>query len=101
MNRKVCLCCGQTLPVEVPFMEAGLSPQQFILVARVFAAGKHGVAREQLFNFIYDADPNGGPLTGVKTMHVQKCQCNKKLKKVGLQIKLEHRVYKLIELPLS
>ena len=82
-----CPTCGQ------PVIEQALNPLQLNkwerrLVERLKKAGAAGVPTPDLFEYMYRSDPNGGPLCGVKNLHVRICQINKrKLNAAGLQIR--------------
>ena len=57
-----------------------------LLLERIVRAGKNGIGGEQLFGYLYDQDPNGGPLTGRNILSVMVWHLNKKLKSVGKRI---------------
>ena len=82
---KTCAACGQTLPSELPGV--ALSAEQRRIVDRVRRAGPHGIHPEDLFDFIYRDDPDGGPETGIKTLHVRVMFINRKLKSIGKVIR--------------
>ena len=78
---KTCSCCGQTLPEELPF-GIKLSKLKMRIVERVRRAGPHGILTDDLFDFVYRDDPDGGPLTGKTCLHVHVNQINRELAKV-------------------
>lgn len=79
---KCCPACGQTLPAKLK-LKAPLSPWQRRVVERVHAAGKEGIYSDDLLDFAYGADEDGGPLTGRKALAVRIYWINKKLKLDG------------------
>ena len=86
---EVCKCCGQTLP---PAIDTGLvlAPGYQRILDALHRAGKHGIESERLFAILYSHDPHGGPVTGLKCMHVRIWYLNQQLKKVGLRVKGQH-----------
>lgn len=84
-DSKVCSCCGQTLPPARP-KDLQLPAGYAVIFDRVYRAGKHGIHRQQLFDYIYGADPNGGPDTGLNTLRSRICYLNRRLRKYGLEI---------------
>ena len=66
-------------------VEIFLSPQLFEIFMRVSAA-KFGATPAQLFQAIYADDPNGGPLVGRKTIHVQRRNLNQRIAPLGLRV---------------
>lgn len=84
-----CPACGQTLP---PAFDIGIrfKPSAQQLVDIVWKAGKHGIATDQLFAKLYADDPDGGPLSGMKTVHTRICYINKRLMLKGYRIQGEH-----------
>ena len=65
--------------------EVILSPQLFkifLLVARA----RYGITPEKLFDAIYRDSVDGGPMTGPKTMQVQRVNLNKRIAPLGLAI---------------
>lgn len=86
----ICKCCGQTLPPNPP-LGCKLRGKQARIVELVFRAGPHGIKSDQLFELLHENDPNGGPETGIKVLHVQVNQVNKKLKPYGHKIKATSR----------
>ena len=66
-------------------VEIFLPPQQFEILLLVSKA-KFGVTPAQLFEAIYADDPNGGPLCGRKTIHVQRRNLNCRIAPLGLQL---------------
>jgi hypothetical protein len=66
--------------IEVP-----LSRQLFRMFMLIGTA-KHGTTPERLFNFIYANSIDGGPLTGRKSMAVQRVNLNRKLAPLHLKV---------------
>ena len=81
-----CPRCGQTLPPKLA-LKAPLSPWQWRIVERVHAAGKNGIFSDDLFDFAYCNDPDGGPVGGRKTLAQRIHWINKKLKLDGKEIR--------------
>lgn len=86
---EVCKCCGQTLPEKVA-LGIKLAPGEQLIVDSVVKAGQHGLHSDRLFNILYGDDPNGGPSTGINTLHVRVWHLNRKLRTVGYTIKGEY-----------
>jgi hypothetical protein len=85
--------------------EVILSRQLFRIFLLV-AEAKYGITPERLFDVIYRDSIGGGPLTGSKTMQVQRVNLNKKLEPLCLTIKSggpgrAGGVYELEVLPLK
>ena len=83
---KTCSCCGQTLPPELP-EDMGFKRSALKLVERVRRAGKRGVDRDTLFDYLYADDPDGGPLCGVRSLYVRIWQINQRLMPFGKVIR--------------
>jgi hypothetical protein len=89
MTDQVCKCCGQALPPAEGFdfaMPKGMAE----LVSHVRRAGRWGITTDRLFGLLYAGDPNGGPDTGIKVLHVRVNQANRLLRQHGWQICGEH-----------
>lgn len=57
------------------------------LFDRVQQAGKHGIDRRTLFDYLYANDANGGPLSfNIISQHI--CGINRKLKKVNYPFRI-------------
>lgn len=89
MTDRLCKCCGQTLPVDIG-IEVSLARGLKTIVEVVRKAGQHGISTDRLFNRIYGHDRDGGPLTGVKVLHVRISRINKTLRPQGWEIVGEH-----------
>ena len=85
MTNQICKCCGQTLPSPRP-KDLQLPTGYALIFDRVHRAGKHGIHRQQLFDYLYGDDPNGGPNTGLSTLRSRICYLNRHLRKHGLEI---------------
>lgn len=86
-SHTVCPHCGQTLPpVGVP---KGLHLSRFAMVIfqSVQKSGENGISSDRLFDRLYSGDPDGGPLSGKKSMWVQVKNLNRKLAPYGLVIR--------------
>jgi len=88
MNDRTCKCCGQTLPLSA--LDIPMADGQKKLVEAVRRAGKHGIATDRLFDVLYGDDIDGGPQSGVKTLHVRVCTVNRLLRKHGYRISGNH-----------
>lgn len=82
---KSCPTCGQSLPRHRP-LGLKLGPSTTRLFAMVEKAGPHGIPTDVLYDRLYANDPNGGPLTGHKCLHVRIYLLNKKLRQKGKEI---------------
>jgi hypothetical protein len=67
-------------------VEVFLSPQLFEIFL-IISRARYGVTPTRLFDAIYAGNPNGGPLTGRRTIHVQRRNLNRKIAPLGLHIK--------------
>ena len=54
---KTCPCCGQLIPPKLLFPRAPVSQRLYDIVAK----HPEGVRREQIADYVYGEDPNGGP----------------------------------------
>ncbi len=83
MTAKVerCCCCGQPLPI---FPRRTMKRR---ILKVVKEAGARGISSDDLFKELYDADSEGGPLSGKKAMYVLINQLNKNLKAKGLRVR--------------
>jgi hypothetical protein len=54
---KICPCCGQLIPPKLLFPRAPVSQRLYDFVAK----RPDGATREEIADFIYADDPNGGP----------------------------------------
>lgn len=86
---KCCPTCEQTLP---PPFDAGIKfkPAAQALIDIVWKAGKHGISTDRLFDKLYKNDPDGGPVSGMKTVHTRICYINKRLMPQGYRIQGEN-----------
>lgn len=62
-----------------------LSPTQFALFLRI-ARAQFGVSASLLFDHLYAADPDGGPISGERLVHSVRCHINTALKPLGIEI---------------
>lgn len=60
------------------------------LVERVARADSAGIASDALLDYLYGDDPDGGPYTARKSMHVQISRINQHLRPYGLEIRASH-----------
>ena len=86
MTHRECPHCHQTLPREHALPDVYLTPGQRSIYERVRKAGAQGVPRNVLFDFLYDKDPNGGPLSERHCLYVRVNHLNRKIRKAGLEI---------------
>jgi hypothetical protein len=56
------------------------------ILEAVTMAGEAGVLSDDLFNILYDSDPEGGPLTGKSTLYQIVLHLNRRLQKVGKRV---------------
>lgn len=81
----VCEKCGHPLPsLEV---QLDLTKPQRRIFNALQRAGQAGLTRDQIIEKVYTDDPNGGPLTALNSICVQRWKMNKKMKPFGLFIK--------------
>lgn len=59
------------------------------IVEAVRKAGEHGIASDRLFEKLYSDDPDGGPETGIKSLHTRICVLNKKLRVTSYRVRGE------------
>lgn len=81
-----CACCGQTLPPDLP-VGLVLRGIRFALYDRVRRSGEHGIRADDLFDYLYSSDPNGGPDTGLQIVAVHVWHVNQRLKKFGQRVR--------------
>lgn len=91
-----CPSCGQFLPPARP-LGLRLSRGDEELLGHVRRAGVHGIPTQALFDRLYADDPDGGPLTGVKVLHVRVNTLNRRLRSVGKVIWARDRRYVLMD----
>lgn len=96
MSVKICECCGQEIRTDID-LGVKLSRGDRTIVNAVHKAGKNGILTPRLFDILYSDDPDGGPETGMKTLHTRVHLLNRKIKPAGYYIRGEHsggeRVY--------
>jgi hypothetical protein len=84
---KCCPACGQTLP-EKPLLDgAYFTPHQSRIFEIVVRAGSSGIGSDDLFDALYRDDPDGGPLSGRKSMYTTIGALNRKLAHHGLRLR--------------
>ena len=66
-------------------VEVSLPPQLFAIFMLISRA-KFGVTPERLFNSIYADSIDGGPLTGRRSVQVQRVNLNRRIAPLGLRI---------------
>jgi hypothetical protein len=103
-----CKCCGQTLPSSPILPDLVTGGKQRELIDAVWRAGRYGIKTEQLFQVLYQDDPEGGPGTGHRALHALICYTNRKLRPQGFIIYGDGQrsgrggptgVYKMISIP--
>ena len=93
------------MPDDIPFNGTHFSPKQRELLHHVTHAGPYGIDTHRLFDKLYADDPDGGPLTRYKVIHIMVCQTNIKLKPHGKKIvgtRTGHGapgIYRLVDIP--
>ena len=93
---KCCPSCGQEIRSDVDLgIPLSVGNQQ--IINAVHKAGKNGIMSDRLFDKLYSDDPEGGPLSGMKSLHSRICMLNRKIEPIGWCIRGEHtgnsRVY--------
>lgn len=81
-----CPHCHQTLPDEPVLHGIVLRPATKRLFDAVKRAGPNGIYPPDLFELLYQEDPNGGPETGMKCLHARIWLLNRRLRKIGKEI---------------
>jgi hypothetical protein len=81
-----CPSCGQTLPSKFP-LGVKLTAGERRIVQLVLRAGKNGIEPDRLFELMYAHRRDGGPLTGIKVLHVRINILNAKLRTVGKMVR--------------
>ena len=82
-----CPKCGQQLPEPDLIKGVHVRGMKRRILEIVHHAGARGISSEAIFTRLYDGDPNGGPLTGVKIIAVHCVFLNRLLKPHGLMIR--------------
>jgi hypothetical protein len=85
---KCCPTCGQEIRSDID-LGIPLSAGNRQIVNEVYKAGENGIMSDRLFNKLYDDDPNGGPSSGMKTLHTRICLLNRKIEPIGWCIRGE------------
>lgn len=88
MTGDVCTCCGQTLPPDDLGITLPLRLRRILNAVRV--SGRHGIRTDRLFDIIYGDDIDGGPLSGIKVLHVHISKLNKLIAPHGWRVAGEH-----------
>jgi hypothetical protein len=73
------------LTVSYGGREVRLTQQLFVMFT-IIAAAKHGTTPQRIFDQLFDGDRDGGPLTGSKTIQVQRLNLNRRLQPLGLVV---------------
>jgi len=91
-QQPICDACGQ--PV---LMRSELPPLPPIK-QRILETVKRrpGITAQQLRDWVWVDDPNGGPLTGTKNLHVHVAQLNALLRPLGICVRSQGGGYQII-----
>jgi len=86
---EICSQCGQVITPK------GLRPPP--IKARIFDAVKHrpGITAQQLRDWVWADDMNGGPLTDTKCLHVHVVQLNALLRPLGIMVRSQGGGYQI------
>jgi hypothetical protein len=77
-----CPTCGQTFPP--PFkMNWRAKRSVMLLIEAVYRAGPNGITSDKLYEKLYGDDPEGGPVSGIRSLHVRICHTNRRLREEG------------------
>lgn len=74
-------------PIVLPFPDSLFRDKKQRIVEVIHKAGAHGATSDQVFDYVYGDDPNGGPETGVKIIAVHIWRINKALAPHGIRIR--------------
>lgn len=85
LGMNCCPTCGQTLPPAKP-LGLALRGQLLKITNWLLKAGPHGLPSDILFERLHADNPEGGPLTSIKTLHVQVWHLNQRLARVGKKV---------------
>ena len=81
--------CGQTLPEKPVLNGTHLTPYQKRILEIVTRAGKNGISTDDLFDKLYAEDPDGGPLTGRKSLYAIVSALNDKLEHHSMRVRAQ------------
>lgn len=100
---KCCPTCGQTLPPASELNGVVLSKTRKRIYELVRRAGKYGIISDDLFDLVYQDDPNGGPENGKHVVSQHIYYMNRQLAPIGKKITAGGRgpyphSYKLVDL---
>ena len=73
-------------PHEPPFPLSMFRDVKYRIVECIHRAGAGGRKSQDVFDYVYGGNPNGGPETGVKIIAVHICRINKMLAPYKLRI---------------
>ena len=76
---------SERLSVARAGREVTLTRQQFAIFTAV-ASAPYGITRERLFPILFGARSDGGPVTGTKTIMVQRGLLNHRLRPIGISV---------------
>lgn len=86
---KCCPACGQEIRNDID-LGISLSAGNRTIVNEVYKAGKNGILSDRLFDRLYADDPDGGPSTGMKSLHTRICLLNRKIELIGWCVRGEN-----------
>ena len=81
---KVCECCGH--PIPDLNVQLALTRGQRRLFEVIQNAGVSGIHPRTIIDKLYAGDPNGGPVTALNCIHVQRTKMRPHLASFGLRI---------------
>ena len=86
---EICSQCGQVIPPEGPHLPP--------IKEKIYAAVKRrpGITAQQLRDWIWADDIDGGPLTDTKCLHVHVAQLNALLRPLGIMVRSQGGGYQI------
>lgn len=88
---RLCPCCGQSVPSgfipEIEFIHKQLTVSQIAILELLMQRSPNVVSYEALENAVWGDDPDGGPLTIRKVLHVWGHRIRKIVKEYGWELK--------------
>ncbi|MEY9506948.1 hypothetical protein ABIE87_006506 [Bradyrhizobium diazoefficiens] len=84
VSLEVCECCGHPLPTLEVQLE--LTPRQRAIFGVLQKAGRAGIPLSLLVERLYSDHPDGGPLSALNGVCVQRQHMQSKLAKFGMTI---------------
>ena len=101
MSGYQCPCCGAGVESvgldQLPYIQT-LTPKQSDIIDCIVSRHPRKVTGQDLFDWLYGDDPNGGPTGGIRTVQALVCQLRPKLEGCGWKLsKIEHGDRKTVD----